>query len=108
MSHYEFGNYNRENDYSLYQIGKQKKAAADAQAANKAKEAINLKFSETKQVEAGSLDALGNYGLALSGLGKKTDVSALGLSQNDQAIVGRYVTPEQQARISEDMLGFFA
>lgn len=58
--------------------------------------------------EANSLDALGKYGLALSGLGKKADVSGLGLSQNDQAIVGRYVTQAQQERISEDMLGFFA
>lgn len=107
MSHYEFGNYNRENDYSLYQIGKQKKAAAEAQTTKKPAGNININFSEAKKVEAGSLDALGNYGLALSGLGKKTDVSALGLSANDQAIVGRYVNPEQQARISEDMLKFF-
>ena len=41
-------------------------------------------------------------------MNKKPDVSALGLSANDQALIARYVTPEQQARIAEDMLGFFA
>ena len=107
MSHYEFGNYNRDNDYSLYQIGKQKKAAADTKVAqNAAKERIEINF-KTQSFEANSLDALGAYGLAFSGLGKKPDVSGLGLSQNDQAIVGRYVNPEQQARISEDILRYF-
>lgn len=65
------------------------------------------KPAEAVNTEANSLDALSNYGLALSGLGKKADVSYLGLSPNDQAIVGRYVTQEQQARISEDMLTYF-
>jgi hypothetical protein len=54
------------------------------------------------------LEALGFYGVAFSEMGKKTDVSGLGLSKNDQVLVAKFVTPEQQARIAENMLGFFA
>ena len=57
-------------------------------------------------VSADGLSALGTYGVALSGV-KRADVSALGLSANDQAIVRGYVSQEQQARISEDMLRHF-
>ena len=39
MSNYELGNINRDKDYSLYQIGRSKKALTDAQAA-KVKEDI--------------------------------------------------------------------
>ena len=106
---YEFGNYNRENDYSLYQIGKAKKALEDVQA-KQVKEQVKEEkpVIETKTAEASSLDVLGAYGAAFSGIGKKTDVSRLGLSQNDQALVAKFVTPEQQARIEEDILRFFA
>ena len=106
MTHFNYGNFNKDNDFSLYQIGSQKKRISDAQTM-KPQEKIEINF-ETKKTEAASLDALSNYGLAISGLGKNPDVTALGLTQNDQAIVGRFVTPEQQARISDDMLAFFA
>lgn len=106
---YEFGNYNREKDYSLYQIGRAKKAAADAQAKQvQEKEHKEQQVFETRKAEANSLDALGAYGVAFSGMGKKADVTGLGLTQNDQAIVAKYVTPEQQARIEESIKGFFA
>ena len=105
---YEFGNYNREKDYSLYQIGRAKKAVADVQAKQNQEKEIKETSFETKKAEANSLEALGAYGAAFSGMGKKTDVSGLGLSQNDQALVAKFVTPEQQARIAENILGFFA
>lgn len=109
MSHYDFGNFNRDNDYTLYQIGKSRKAVADEQAV-KAKEEkqVQNQAYEYKKTDANSLEALGNYGMAFSGLNKKTDVSALGLSLNDQITVGKYVSPDQQARIAEDMLKYFA
>ena len=107
MSTFDYGNFNRDNDYSRYQLGQQKKTAADAQV-GKSQQKIDINFKEAKQADAKSLDALGAYGFALSGLAKKPDVSGLGLSQNDQALVGKYVNQEQQARISEDMLGYFA
>ena len=107
MSTFDYGNFNRDNDYSRYQIGQQRKAAADAQVGN-AIQKIDINFSKARTTDAKSLDALGAYGFALSGLAKKPDVTGLGLSAHDQAFVGNYVTSEQQARISEDMLGYFA
>ena len=107
MSTFDYGNFNRDNDYSRYQLGQQKKTAADA-LVGKTQPKININYKGTKQADAQSLDALGLYGFALSGLAKKPDVSGLGLSQNDQAIVGKYVNQEQQVRISEDMLGYFS
>ena len=106
---YEFGNYNRENDYNLYQIGKAKKAIEDAQT-KQVKEKVKEEkpVIEARTAEASSLEALGAYGAAFSGIGRKADVSRLGLSQNDQALVAKFVTPEQQARIEEDILRFFA
>ena len=104
MSNYDFGNYNRDKDYSLYQLVIQKKVATEKTV--EAKEKVNINY-EMKSADADSLNALGVYGMAFSGLGKKTDVSGLNLSANDQALVSRYVTPEQQARISEDVLKYF-
>lgn len=109
MSHYDFGNYNRDNDYSLYQIGRSKKAAEDAQTLKtKDQEQAKRQVYEQKRADANSLEALGNYGLAFTGLSdKKTDVSALGLGLHDQIAVGKYVTPDQQDRITEDMMKYF-
>lgn len=109
MSHYDLGNYNREKDYSLYQIGRSKKIAEDAQTAKtREQEQVKKQVYEQKQTDANSLEALGNYGLAFSGLNnKKTDVSALGLDLHDQITVGKYVNPDQQARIAEDMMKYF-
>lgn len=109
MAHYDFGNYNRDKDYSLYQIGRSKKAAEDAQTAKtKEQEQVKKQVYEQKRTDANSLEALGNYGLAFSGLNnKKTDVSALGLGVQDQIKIGKYVTPDQQARIAEDMMKYF-
>lgn len=109
MSNYDFGNFNRDKDYSLYQIGKQKKATMDSLAAKEkeqAKEAV--KFTEPKQTEAKSADVLGAYGKAFFDMNRKPDLAGLGLSANDQALVEKYITPEQQARIAENMLGYFA
>lgn len=108
MSNYDLGNINRDKDYSLYQIGRSKKALADAQAAKTTEDQqVQQQTFEHKKTEANSLDALGNYGMAFSGMNKKTDVSALGLSAHDQNVVGKYVTPEQQTRISEDIINYF-
>ncbi len=107
MPTFDYGNFNRDNDYSRFQLGQQKKTVADSQV-GKTQQKIDINFKEAKQTEAKSLDALGSYGFALSGLAKKPDLSALALSQNDQAVVGRFVTAEQQARISDDMLSYFA
>lgn len=105
---YEFGNYKREKDYNLYQIGNAKKAPEEKQA-KEVQEKVKEEHPviEAKKAEASCLEALGAYGAAFSGIGKKTDVSGLGLSQNDQAIVAKFVTPEQQARIAESMARFF-
>lgn len=107
MSNYELGNINRDKDYSLYQIGRSKKALTDAQAAKVKEEQVQNTYVEQRKTEANSLDALGNYGMAFSGMNKKTDVSALGLTAHDQVAVGKYVTPEQQARIADDMMKYF-
>ncbi len=106
---YEFGNYNRDNDYNRYQLGQQRKAIADAQVA-KAKEKVQEKVQiEEVHTEAKSAEALGVYGQAFFGMNtKKVDLGALGLTANDEKLVGKFVTPEQQARIAEDMLKFFS
>ena len=106
---YEFGNYNREKDCGLYQIGSARKFAEKApERKAEEKEQEQQPVFEPKKAEANCLEALGAYGVAFSGMGKKTDVTGLGLSLNDQAIVAKFVSPEQQARIAENMLGFFA
>ncbi len=107
MSHYDFGNFNRDNDYTLYQIGRTKKAMAEAKAAEKKEQVVQEQKFEQKKTDANSLEALGNYGVALSGMNKKTDVSALGLNLHDQIQVSKYVNAEQQARIEQDMLKYF-
>ena len=109
MSNYDFGNFNRDNDYRRYQLGQQRKAAADAQVAKEQEKELKQLIYEPKQTEAHSAEALGVYGQAFFGLkSKKTDVGELGLTAADQALIAKYVTPEQQARISENMLGYFA
>ena len=109
MSNYDFGNFNKDKDFSLYQIGRAKKALADSQAAQKAEqEKVQEQVVEQKKTDANSLEALGNYGIAFSGMNKKTDLSALGLDLHDQIKVGKYVDAEQQARIEQDMLKYFS
>ena len=109
MSHYDFGNFNRDNDYSRYQFGQQRKAAADARVVKEQEKEIPEVAYQPKQAEAESAMALGVYGQAFLGMNKnkKVDVSAMGLSAADQALIAKYVTPEQQARISKDILEFF-
>ena len=106
---YDFGNYNREKELGLFQIAKPRKLAEETpKKVEEEKAAEKQPVFEQKKAEANSLELLGAYGAAFTGIGKKTDVSGLGLTQNDQAIVAKFVTPEQQARIAENMLGFFA
>ena len=109
MSNYDFGNFNRDKDYSLYQIGKQKKAVMDALRAKEKEHAQEaVKAITPKETEAKSADALGAYGKAFLDMNKKPDLAGLGLSANDQALVAKYITPEQQARITEDILKYFS
>jgi len=106
---YEFGNYKREKECGMYQISKAKKVDEDTRAKElREKERNEQPVFEARKAEASCLEALGFYGVAFSEMGKKTDVSGLGLSKNDQVLVAKFVTPEQQARIAENMLGFFA
>ena len=107
MSNYDFGNFNRDKDYGLYQIGKQKKAAMDSLKAKEKEHAQEVVKIAPKETEAKSADALGAYGKAFLDMNKKPDLAGLGLSANDQALIAKYITPEQQARISEDILGYF-
>ena len=53
------------------------------------------------------MEALGNYGVAFSGMNKKADVSELGLTAHDELKIGKFVNAEQQARIEQDMLKYF-
>jgi hypothetical protein len=111
MSNYNFGNFNRERDYNLYQIRRSQQGAPEANT-DKSQEknmASEQQVYEQKKTDASSLDALSNYAFALSGLnGKKTDLSALGLSLAEQVKIEKYINPQQQARIEQDMLKYFA
>lgn len=106
---YEFGNYKREKECGMYHISKTKKVDEGARTKElREKERDEQPVFEARKAEASCLEALGFYGVAFSEMGKKTDVTGLGLSKNDQVLVAKFVTPEQQARIAENMLGFFA
>lgn len=109
MSHYDFGNFNRDNDFSLYQIGKSRKALEEQKAVEKrTPETEQQKVFEQIQVDANSLDVLGSYGAAFSGMNnKKAKVSELGLTAHDQIKIGKFVDANQQARIEQDMLRYF-
>ena len=108
MSHYDFGNFNKDKDFSLYQIGKARKALEEKKALERQeKEKLQEQVIEQKQVDANSLEALGTYGLAFSGMNKKANVSELGLTQHDELKIGKFVNAEQQARIEQDMLRYF-
>lgn len=102
---YESRSYDRTKDYDLYQIGKEKIAAGDAQSAAKAQPPL---FTFNRRTEVKSTDALGTYGKAFLNMGQKNNPAlVLPLTDEAQAMVGRYNTPEQQARVSENMLGYF-
>lgn len=68
-------------------------------------------FNFNKSVDAKSNDALGVYGQALMNIGqtgKKNLEFNMALTDDTKAMVGRFVTPEQQARVSENFLAYFA
>ena len=74
--------------------------------------AVAMTISASAQAEAGSLIWQPNVGVTyttgiVDGLSDPVD-GALGLTANDEKLVGKFVTPEQQARIAEDMLKFFS
>ena len=53
MSNYDFGNFNKDKDFSLYQIGKAKKALADSQATQKAEqEKVQEQVFEQRKTDA--------------------------------------------------------
>ncbi len=107
MYYGDYGNYDartvdRKKDYELYQLGKEKKAAADAISAKN-----NTIIAFPKTAEARSTDALGAYGKAAFNIGQKVTASALPLTDEAQAMIGRYFTPEQEQRVTENMLNYF-
>jgi len=108
MSHYDFGNFNRDKDFSLYQIGNLRKKIEEKNVQEKLNEEVSEAVVQQKKCDANSLDALGNYGVAFSGLNnKKADVSDLGLTAHDQLKIGKYVNANEQARIEQDMMKYF-
>ncbi len=103
MSTFDYGNYGKRTEGPQYQP---KVKNQDLAVAKQAESEAILKFTGTKETELSSLEAMSNYALGSLGVGKKVDVSALGLSENDQKLISRYVTPEQQARIESGMLSY--
>jgi hypothetical protein len=55
-----------------------------------------------------STDALAAYAKASFNIAQKVTASALPLNNEAQAIVSGYFTPEQEQRVSENMLKYFA
>ena len=110
MYYGEYGNYesrtfDRSKEYELYQLGKEKKAATDAQAAQAAQAKPIISFP--RSTEARSTDALGAYGKASFNISQKVTASALPLTDEVQAMVGRFITPEQEQRVSANFLNYF-
>lgn len=100
---YESRSYDRSKDYDLYQGGKEKKTTVEAQPA-KISQPL---FSYNKNADVQSTDALGTYGKAFLNMGQRSLNFALPLTDEAQAMVGKHITPEQQARVSEDFLNYF-
>lgn len=107
MYYGDYGNYNRpiETTKKLPQNGNIQKNTG-AQSTAKAEE---LFFNFNKSVDAPSAQAMDLYNRASVNMSKKLDVDdRLGISNNDRALLARYVTPQQQTRISERMSAYFA
>ena len=105
MSTFDYGNYGKRAEGTSYQP---KVKTQDLAVSKQAESEAILKFGAPKETELSSLEAMSNYALGALGVGngKGVDVSALGLSENDQKLISRYVTPEQQARIESGMLSY--
>lgn len=107
MYYGDYGNYeNRPVDRTKLPAGNN--IQKDTQKVNTAKIDIPL-FNLT--VAARSTDALGIYNQAFMNIGqtgKRNLEFSMNLTDNTKAMVGKYVTPEQQVRVSEDFLSHFA
>lgn len=103
MSIFDYSNYGK-RDYSLYQVNLAKKEEKEV----KVEEEKKVPVYEQKQVDADGANLSAIYNMVSINVGKKADVSALGLSEADQKIVGKYVNEEQQAVIAQDFMSFFA
>ncbi len=112
MATFDYGNYGKldakSNATELARLRKEAAEAQIAQTTNRDVAAIKFPKSAEKTAPASANEALGLYGVALTGLGTRVDVSALGLTPQAMSVINTYVTSEQQANISADMLGFMA
>lgn len=108
MYYGDYGNYEQRlikpKDYDLRSFD----TASKAVKASPAQVETPL-FTFNRKVDTPSTDALGVYGKASFNMGqpKLSFAKELNVSNNDAAVIGRYVTPEQQARVSDNMLGYF-
>lgn len=98
MAGFDYGNYRKKAEGPTYQP-QQKAELKKAATENKSTQAL-FNFNQ-KSVEANSLDAYANYAMGGLNVGKKVDLGALnGVLSDDQiAMVTKYVTPAQQERI---------
>jgi hypothetical protein len=111
MVAFDYGNYGKLGEKSnAAELARLRKEAAEAQAAkapNEIKKEIKRVAPEMQTAEASSNEALGLYGVAFAGMGnKKVNIVELGLPADVQAMVNKYVTPEQVMAIGSDMQKF--
>lgn len=99
MSGFDFGNYTKKADGTVYPLqGNNPKV--DLTKTEKENE-LNKPILKFKPVEANSLDAYANYAMGGLNVGKKVDLGALNgvLTADQVAMVAKFVTPAQQERI---------
>ncbi len=110
MSTFDYGNYGKLGEKSnAAELARLRKEAAEAQLAKAPKEIKKEVFKnpELQTAEASSNEALGLYGVAFAGMGnKKVNIADLGLPADVQAMVNKYITPEQEMAIGSDMQKF--
>lgn len=102
MSGFDYGNYGKKAEGTVYQPQGKKAELKSAATENKSTEAL-FNFKQ-KSVEANSLDAYANYAIGGLNVGKKVDLGALNgvLTADQVAMVAKYVTPAQQESIATD------
>lgn len=101
MTGFDYGNYRKKAEGPTYQP-QQKAELKKAATENKSTEAL-FNYNQ-KSVEANSLDAYANYAIGGMNVGKKVDLGALNgvLTDEQMAMVTKYVTPAQQESIVTD------
>ena len=99
MSGFDYGNYGKKAEGTVYQPQGKKAELKSAATENKSTEAL-FNFKQ-KSVEANSLDAYANYAIGGLNVGKKVDLGALNgvLTADQVAMVAKFVKQAQQERI---------